>query len=151
MARRCSQSSVSYRALDEPTVEALLGKLRSRDSFSADDCDALLGVVQTWAHLTEVAAGKSATINQVREVLGISPPRKGNPKPDEANGREACDDSSANSESDALPQDEVLAEHESKPQQKNRSRHGRRGSKDFENLVRAHHQHTLLTVRGRAM
>jgi len=145
MKRRGPQhSNARRRQLSEQAVDALLQKLRTRDAqvLTDDDCDALAGVVQTWAHLTELAGRKTASIREIRRVLGM-------PSSREAPGQ-APTTSTAAPESDGAgetPSDEhagVPEEMQTQASSKNRHAHGRRNAEDFEQLEHMHHGHVSL-------
>ena len=127
-------------ALSEHDVDVLLQKLQRQDPhvLTPQDLETLTGVVQTWAHLTEIAGRKTARIGEVRKVLGLAVDAS---KTDESGGdpvdcpaREASPLSAA-----SLAQDETGEDRVSR-----RSRHGRRCAEDFRDVEEAHHAHVSL-------
>jgi len=126
--------------LSEQAVDALLVKLSNRDQALTDkDFEALLGVVQTWAHLTEVAAQDSASIREIRRLLGIRL-------------REHCHQRESESTvvTKATPEKEDEEdepgdpEDDPSPPSKNRNEHGRRSVDAFDALEHVHHPHVAL-------
>ncbi|MFC1612066.1 transposase [Myxococcota bacterium] len=131
--------------LTEAGVDALLQKLRAHgeQALTDDDYDALLGVVQTWAHITEIAAQDSASIREIRRLLGIarqrdnprastSAPAQGEPTDDAEDHPEAGESPSDGADKDEDGSDEY------------RDPHGRRNADNFEQLEQAHHAHVTL-------
>jgi hypothetical protein len=124
------------KALTESAVDALLDKLRNRGKASLDDgdYDALLGVVETWAHLTELAASESASISEVRRLLGIRP--RARPDAAEAPGANAS----------AAENEDAHTQEPTPEKEKRRSKHGRRDGSTMAKLNEAHHTHTMLNA-----
>jgi len=138
--------------LSEQAVDALLDKLRSRgqQTFTTEDYDALLGVVETWAHLAEVAATKSASIREIRRLLGLAEPRRRGSKSSGDESSETLGEAETTEKPDE-DGDEETVESGSSPEPKapkekpNRHDHGRRNADAFGELVHAHHEHTSLS------
>jgi transposase len=142
------------RALAESEVDALLGKLRARGAkaLEPDDYDTLLGVVETWAHLTEVAMSEAASIEQIRSLLGLKRARRGAKKPQAQTSDAAATQSMQPGEQDVGDLDEASPE-----KKRRRNEHGRSKPEAYDKLVEAHHRHSALAsgdccpqcVRGR--
>ncbi len=131
---RPGKSTPSPKALTERTVDALLAKLRARGTLEPEDYEALLGVVETWAHLTEIARGSDASIDQIRGLLGLERPRTRSTRP-EPQSQGATDTPTPT----AADQDSADRQAE-----RRRDEHGRSGPGAFKKLAQAHHTHVGL-------
>lgn len=157
MKRRAAKGRESkQRQLSESTVDALLQKLRARGdrALTDEDYDALLGVVQTWAHLTEVAAQDSASIREIRRLLGIARARDRSPR-SQSTGHDNPEGHS-DDDADAPPAGNSTGESSDEGATDtqgeaagNRDPHGRRNAEAFEQLVEAHHAHVALSSGDR--
>ena len=137
--------------LSEAEVDVLLGKLRDQAiELSADDRLKLTGLVESFAHVVELAA--AGRTSEIARLLGIRPDRRAA----SAEGEMASPSGTAStSEPPSASGDEGLpgrpdapaaghseaAEEASEPA---RSNHGRRGPAGFGRLLTAHHHHTSL-------
>ena len=149
MTRRAGQrSQLKHKLLSEQAVDALLDKLRARGAqeLTEDDYETLAGVVQTWAHLTELCGRKTASIREIRRVLGLAGPREPSVDTPSSAGDESEVESTGGGEGnhernepDDPGEDLACAD-----TTKNRNPHGRRSDKDFEQLEEVHHAHVTL-------
>jgi len=128
--------------LTEAAVDTLLQKLRAHgdQALTADDYDALLGVVQTWAHITEIATQDSASIREIRRLLGLVRSRDRQPR----NSASETAQSQRTAEDPAEPSPGEDEKHGSDDTEDNRNEHGRRNAEAFEQLEQAHHAHVTL-------
>jgi transposase len=142
MGRR-EQPQPTQHVLSEEVVDALLRKLRARGSETlvASDYDALLGVVETWAHLTELADKESASIEEIRRVLGLGRPRRrGATTKADPPGAQGSDTDQSTGEAAQAPG----APTATSPSERQRNDHGRRKPEAFGKLAQVHHAHHLL-------
>ena len=143
MKRRAGKAK--HKPLSQQAVDALLDKLRGHAELTLtdDDCETLVGVVQTWAHLTEVAARDSASIREIRRLLGISKRRDPRAAGDDS---EAAGADSHPQEAEQEPSNDSVDDHtpDKTDTTRNRHPHGRRSADDFEQLEQAHHAHVAL-------
>lgn len=128
--------------MSESEVDALLRKLREpAEEFNTSERAALLGIVESWAHLIEVAASKSTGMPQIRRLLGLERSRREAGAP--SRGEEpAADVEVPTSKANEPPE----AGREGSSPSKNRDEHGRRSAAAFKKLAAAHHEHTSLFV-----
>jgi hypothetical protein len=145
MARRAAKRG-KHKLLSEQAVDTLLDKLNARGATALTDNDyqTLTGVVQTWAHLTELCGRRNASIREIRRVLGIGNPRQpsaGTPAETDAEraGESNADNREGGLQRAAAGQSLVRADVAA-----TRNPHGRRSQEDFEQLDEAHHTHVAL-------
>jgi predicted house-cleaning noncanonical NTP pyrophosphatase (MazG superfamily) len=140
MGRRSKKAARLART--ESLIDGLLSKLRSRgeQGLADEDYDALVGIVETLAHLTEVATSSKASIREIRRLLGLDRTRGASDNVERSPEKDATSDRTPEpQESDEL---DVTS---SVPSQTiNRDPHGRRRADDFGELVEEYHPHTLL-------
>lgn len=139
MKRRAGTKRKSkQRALSEQTVDGLLKKLRDGQELTGEDYEQLTGVVETWAHLNELASRKTATIRDVRRALGVAEPRQRTSTPNEET-KDGSESSSSAEGAECGPTDSATDKATN-----NRDPHGRRNADAFEKLEEAHHTHVAL-------
>jgi transposase len=155
MGRRTSSRKATQRMLSERDVDVLLTKLRapSKHDLTDEDKSRLLGIVETWAHLIELAASKSTSIRQVRHVLGLSSSSRktsSDTEPDAVHGQEtALAESGEPAEGEASNERPDEDESRTGQSQLNRDAHGRRSAGAFGGLEEAYHPHTSLHAGDR--
>ena len=135
--------------LSEQSVDALLEKLQARGAreLTEDDYEALTGVVRTWAHLTELVGRKTASIREIRRVLGMASPRDGARHGGESDAGAAAMGGGGEADTLAEGADDGADAPEGEQEDaaaKNRHAHGRRSADDFDQLERMHHAHVAL-------
>ena len=145
MARRSKKTKAAHTALSESQVDALLTKLRACETLRPEEYEALLGVTQTWAHLSEVAASKTGSIREVRRILGINPFRESQTKGHAEQKQEKTPEQEGIDQSSSTKEQEVDNKVVCLESRKSRDPHGRRKASAFENLVEKSHHHTILS------
>lgn len=127
----------------------MLDKLRSEvQGLSDAERSALAGIVETWAHLVELAAARSTSVSDIRRILGVHSHRGQPSRPEQATRATPSveEDESSDAQSDAPTPDSTPP---TKNEAKNRHPHGRRGPGAFGKLLEAHHTHTTMSIGDR--
>jgi transposase len=135
--------------LSERDVDALLTKLRapSKHDLTDEDASRLLGIVETWAHLVELAASKSTSIREIRRILGLkssSRQTSNTSEPDTVDSEQTATDTETEQSKAETPDGQPSEEDSTAGHGHNRDAHGRRSAGAFGSLEQAYHPHTSL-------